>query len=106
MGDEPSCAIRHIEDFSCLCDPLSVTASEDITICSGEPAEIKAVSEEVIKSSFLGSYFVNSSSRVPALLFQVLLPHLSILVVQIVLKDRYHLALILISGIIRILIFI
>jgi len=59
--DDASCLINRNIDFDCSCDPLSVTAIDDGTICAGEDFELSAVLEEVIPGGFLGTYTVTSN---------------------------------------------
>jgi len=59
--DDISCVITRDIDFDCSCDPLAVTASDDVTICDGETTDLTATFEEVIPGGFLGTYTVTSS---------------------------------------------
>jgi len=59
--DDATCIVTRDIDFDCSCDPLAVTASDDVTICAGESTDITATLEEVIPGGFLGTYTITSS---------------------------------------------
>jgi len=59
--DDATCILTREIEFDCSCDPLAVTASDDITICAGESTDLSATLEEVIPGGFLGTYTVTSN---------------------------------------------
>lgn len=60
--DDATCVVNREIEFDCSCDPLSVTAVEDGTVCPGDPFSLDAVLEEVIPGGFLGTYTVTQNA--------------------------------------------